>query len=206
MDNQPPKPKPQAGVPPPRPPRHTAVGLAADDPDGGSKRYSKKEIVRINLPPKPSAALTIKLPVIPSAVPPREKHGMEKWLAIIAVIACGFFIVSDIVRDFINDDPVQYFMAKPKRLLLVAAIAIVGGLLTLIYDNLSPRSKRRVKLFALGLAAGCMTLFIGYLAFVMHALRPFSGSYSFALIPLCLCACAVTLWLEFYRSFKSREK
>jgi hypothetical protein len=37
-----------------------ATGLGDDDDD--PKKRRKKEVVRINLPPKPSAALTIKFP------------------------------------------------------------------------------------------------------------------------------------------------
>jgi hypothetical protein len=80
------------------------------------------------------------------------------------------------------------------------------GLLTLIFDKLSPRSKRNVILFALGSVASCFTLFIGYIAFEMLALSPFNGLYSFALVPLCFCACAVTLWLEFYQTLRNREE
>ena len=47
------------------------------------KVQPKKETVRINLPPKPSAAPTIKLPTVPPGGPtgaPPAKHGLEAGL------------------------------------------------------------------------------------------------------------------------------
>jgi len=66
-DSQP-KTQPAGDRPPPRPPHRTAVGLGPEDDDPERKKR-KKEDVRINLPPKPSAAPTIKLPSLPSGVP-----------------------------------------------------------------------------------------------------------------------------------------
>lgn len=61
-DKQQPKAEPQASVPPPRPPRNTKVA-ASSDPD---EPDPKREFTRINLPAKPTAAPTIKLPTFPS--------------------------------------------------------------------------------------------------------------------------------------------
>jgi len=67
-DSQP-KTQPAGDRPPPRPPHRTAVGLGPEDDDPEKKKV-KKVSVRINLPPKPSAAPTIKLPSLPpSGVP-----------------------------------------------------------------------------------------------------------------------------------------
>lgn len=63
-DSQP-KTQPAGDRPPPRPPRRTAVGLGPEDEDP-DKEKAKKESVRINLPPKPSAAVNIELPPLPS--------------------------------------------------------------------------------------------------------------------------------------------
>ena len=51
------EPKPSGSRMPPRPPIRTAVGLdsGGDEPDK-PKRQPKKETVRINLPPKPTAS------------------------------------------------------------------------------------------------------------------------------------------------------
>ncbi len=54
-DDQKPEPKLAGALPPPRPPKRTAVGLGPDDDDDSGKRRPKKETVRINLPPRPAA-------------------------------------------------------------------------------------------------------------------------------------------------------
>jgi hypothetical protein len=60
-DEQKPKPQPQPSRPPPRPPRGPTVATGFGDDDDDAKKR-RKETVRINLPPKPSAAPTIKFP------------------------------------------------------------------------------------------------------------------------------------------------
>jgi hypothetical protein len=62
-NHQKPEPKTAGAMPPPRPPRRTAVGLGPDDDDDSGKD-GKKKIAKINLPPKPSAAPTIEMPTI----------------------------------------------------------------------------------------------------------------------------------------------
>ena len=66
-DNQKPETKPAGAMPPPRPPRRTAIGLGPDDEDDDSGK--PKPDVRINLPPKPSAPPTIKVPTIRPSKP-----------------------------------------------------------------------------------------------------------------------------------------
>ena len=51
--------------PPPRPPKRTAFALGPEDDDGDQRKQPKKQTVRINLPPKPSAFPVIKLPTLP---------------------------------------------------------------------------------------------------------------------------------------------
>ena len=67
------KPEPQSSGnrPPPRPPKHTALALGPDD-DDAQRKQPKKDTVRINLPPKPSAVPTIKLPTLPPGQFPIE--------------------------------------------------------------------------------------------------------------------------------------
>lgn len=57
-----PKPASSGSMKPPRPPRGTATGtdFAGDEPKPNPQ--PKKETVRINLPPKPTAGPTIRLP------------------------------------------------------------------------------------------------------------------------------------------------
>ena len=68
MTNDDPKPRPQrsGNQPPPRPPKQTAIAANPDDDgDDSLRKKPRKETARINLPPKPSAAPTIKLPTLP---------------------------------------------------------------------------------------------------------------------------------------------
>jgi len=67
MQNNDPKPptKSSGNQPPPRPPKSTAVASDPDDNDDPRGKNPKKETVRIDLPPKPGAAPTIKLPTLP---------------------------------------------------------------------------------------------------------------------------------------------
>ena len=57
LEEHKPKPKPEASIPPPRPPRGPGVAKHFGDDEGPDK-----ETVRIELPPKASAAITIKVP------------------------------------------------------------------------------------------------------------------------------------------------
>jgi hypothetical protein len=60
-DKPAPKPATSGSMKPPRPPIRTAVGLdsGGDEPD--KPKRPKKDTIRINLPPKPTAAPTIRL-------------------------------------------------------------------------------------------------------------------------------------------------
>jgi hypothetical protein len=72
MQNEDPKhpSQPSGNQPPPRPPKHTAIAANPDDGGDDSRgKKPKKETVRINLPPKPGAAPTIKLPTLPPTGP-----------------------------------------------------------------------------------------------------------------------------------------
>jgi hypothetical protein len=65
-DQQPaPKPATSGGMKPPRPPYGTVIATGFGDDEPKPNRQPRKETVRINLPPKPTAAPTIKLPKPP---------------------------------------------------------------------------------------------------------------------------------------------
>ena len=55
------QPETQPSVPPPRPPGGKVTSLGAEDPDPGPGGRRRSETVRINLPPKPTAAPTVAL-------------------------------------------------------------------------------------------------------------------------------------------------
>jgi hypothetical protein len=128
---------------------------------------------------------------------------VKRFCLLIAVVVFAIFAITDVVHDIIVNDPVHYFAEQPHQLLVVALIAIVGGLLTLLFYRLSPHSQRRVKLFTLGLAASFVTVCGLYFVFQFARLQAFSG-YTLALALLCVGVVAALLWLEFYHLCRSR--
>jgi len=128
---------------------------------------------------------------------------MKKSASIFLVVAFAIFAVADFVHDFFANDTAHYFAEQPHRLLLVAAIGIVGGLLTLGFYRLSPGLQRRVKLLTLGLEASFVTLACGWLAY-RTADFYFAGGHTLILALLSIGAVAALLWVEFYLVFRSR--
>jgi hypothetical protein len=84
-DDQTPEPDPSGVRPPPRPPKRTAIGLGGpDDEDDGNDNTGKNrpnESVRINLPPKPLAVPTVKMPTIttPATKPAARRPWWKFW-------------------------------------------------------------------------------------------------------------------------------
>src|ERR1700677_2941767 len=94
----------------------------------------------------------------------------KKLAVIIPVAVFTVFGIAELVKDFIASDGLHYFSEQPYRLLLVTVIGIGGGIITLSFHRLTSRWRRRVKLFALGLAAIVMTIFSGWLVYVFFSL------------------------------------
>ena len=128
---------------------------------------------------------------------------MKKSARIILVVAFAIFAIADAVHDFIANDTAHYFSEQPHRLLLVAVIGIVGGLLTFLFYRLSPRLQRRVKLLTLGLAASFVTAAVVWFLYRAADLS-FAGGHLLVLALLSISAVAVLLWFEFYQVFRSR--
>jgi hypothetical protein len=135
--------------------------------------------------------------------------GMKRWIVIVAVTLFAIVAVVDIIHDFVTTDPVHYFAEQPRRLLLVAAVAIVCGLIALVFDRLSPQLKHSVKLFTLGSAASCLTVFTGYSLFMLARLssqvESSDGRRAFILVSLGLGWVVTLLWLEFVQVFKRQD-
>jgi hypothetical protein len=113
---------------------------------------------------------------------------MRRWAITSALALIAIFAVGD-------------FAVQPLRLLWVGVIALGGGLITLAFCRLPPPLQRRVKLFAIGLAASFLTVFAGYLLYQIAGLSSQLGvlpgpalikgiAWSFA--------AAALLWFEFY--------
>ena len=133
---------------------------------------------------------------------------MKRWSIIIAITAFAIFAVVDTIRDFVANDTIHYFAEQPRRLLLVAFIAIGGGFAALVFDRLSLRLRRSVKLYALGSAAISLMMFTIYFLFEFAALFSQLGApdfrRAFILMALCLSAIIFLLSFEFYQAFKKR--
>jgi hypothetical protein len=133
---------------------------------------------------------------------------MKKLGVIILFVAFAIFAVVDTIHDFRTNDPIHYFSEQPLRLLLVAAIAITGGLVTFVFFRLSPSWQRRAKLLALGLAASFLAAFTGYMLFVLARCLSFFGIANsplyFILMPVYFGIIDALLWYIFYRVYRKR--
>jgi predicted GNAT family acetyltransferase len=80
--------------------------------------------------------------------------------------------ILDMVQEFISNDVIGYFSSRPKRLLLVAVVAIGGGVLAAVLDRLSHRTKRAVRLVGWGAGATFVTGFSAYCVYESFAVSP----------------------------------
>jgi len=131
---------------------------------------------------------------------------MKKWIIKLVVGLLAIVAVVDLVYDFIANDTTHYFTAQPQRLLLVAVIAIIGGLATVLFDRLTPRSKRCAELLTLGLIGTALIWFAGWFLFVFARFpadvldselgRTLKG------VLVCLTGAIALLCLAFHQVFK----
>jgi hypothetical protein len=133
---------------------------------------------------------------------------VKKWRVIAQIVAFAIFAVACLVHDFVRNDPIGCFSAKPHRLLYVAAIAIAGGLAALVFDRLSPRAQRCVRIYSWGAAASTLTAFVGYFAFRFASLSSIvalSDATGWVLVVLLLFSgMAAYLWFEFCQALKRK--
>jgi hypothetical protein len=132
---------------------------------------------------------------------------MKRWSVIIgAVVACAWLVI-DLVREFFANETFRYFSTEPVRLLYVAGVAICGGVAAWVFDRLSPRAQRSVKIFAWGATAGTLTAFIAWLGVGLASLAT-AGIQShggLVLVAMLLFSGIATyLWFEFYRALKRK--
>lgn len=133
---------------------------------------------------------------------------MKKWAPLSVVALVVICALADMIREFYANDTLNYFTSAPSRLLYVAAIAIVGGLLVLVFSRLSRQAQRRVRVIGWGTAASLLTAFCGYAIYQSVSLSPViranSGAGWLLLVPLMLGAIAAYLWFQFFRAGKTR--
>ena len=132
---------------------------------------------------------------------------MRRLAVFCAFALFAIFAVGDFVNDFVANEPIRYFAVQPLRLLLVAAIAVIGGLICLVFYRLSPRWQHKVELFAIGSSAICLTVVAGSLLYEIAGL-----SLQLGVLPgivfikgiACSFGGAALLWVVFYRVSKKR--
>ena len=89
---------------------------------------------------------------------------------IVLLAALNILAMACLVHDFLRSDGFHYFFHRPERLLLVAMIAIAGGLLAHAFSMLPPILRRRLHLIALASAAAFVSLAGPYVTFKISAL------------------------------------
>ncbi len=132
---------------------------------------------------------------------------MKRWIILsgTALVAVGLLALT--LRDLVES--VRYFAAKPRDLLDIVAIGLLGGFAALVFDWLSPRIQSRFRVVAWGAAAGAATLMVGYIGFGMAFLFPLpleSGeAAAVCLVMLSSSLILVWLWFEFHQAWKAKD-
>jgi hypothetical protein len=133
---------------------------------------------------------------------------MKKRVPLSVVALVVICALADLIHEFYANDTLDYFVSEPGRLLYVAVIAVVGGLLVLVFSRLPRQAQCRIRLFGWGGAASLLTTFFGYSLYQSVSLSRVIvaniGGRWLLLVPLMLGAMAAYLWFEFYRAWKAR--
>jgi hypothetical protein len=143
------------------------------------------------------------------------KLKIEKLTAVAAVSSILIWGALIEVKEFIENDPIGYFFSRPSRLLLVAAIAIGGGLIAYAFSRLPSRAKYLVEFSGWTLAASAMTIFCACFGFEATGLFGFISNGPAApnlrsmqwnlFSALCFfCVSAGFLWFQVYRIWKKK--
>ena len=135
---------------------------------------------------------------------------MKKSVGILLVVAFAIFAIADAIHDFFANDTAHYFAEQPHRLLLVAAIGIVGGLVAFGFSALSPRLQRGVKLVVLGSGASFVMVAGSYFSFQVAnlpaRLDPSMPRHIPWLLVLGSIGIAGLLWFEFYQILRKHDR
>jgi hypothetical protein len=136
-------------------------------------------------------------------VPERQtsSHVMQKIPLIPGLMLVAALTVHDACQFLVTDDGVGYFTSQPRRLLYVAGIALIGGLLALAFSWLIPMTRRALRLTALGSFAACIMVFLTIFASRLASFASMvteSGMWGWVIAALAsLSVVAVLVWLEF---------
>lgn len=102
---------------------------------------------------------------------------MKKLAIIAATAAFGIFALLNLIHSLATDDPIGYFSQNPSRLLLVAGIAITGGLITWGFYMLPSRAQQRARVLSLIAAASAATAACGYFVYAYCSLASIAAKH-----------------------------
>jgi H+/Cl- antiporter ClcA len=75
---------------------------------------------------------------------------MKRIVTTLLIAAFIVLAIVDAVHEFRSNETAKFYSSHPERLLYVLAIAVFGGVVAVLFYQLSPSGQRRAKLFALG--------------------------------------------------------
>ena len=134
---------------------------------------------------------------------------MRKIPLILGLMLLAGLTVHDTYQFFVTDDGVGYFTSQPHRLLYVAVIGVVGGVMALAFSRLSPVARRALRLVALGGFGACVTAFLAIFAARLASFASMvtdSGMWGWVIAALAsLSMVAVLVWLEFCFVWRRHE-
>jgi len=110
---------------------------------------------------------------------------------------------------FVTNDGIRYFASQPSRLLMVAAISIIGGSLALAISRLTPFARRGLTLLTLGIVAALASCVLGLLAVSLLSFSSMitdAGTWPLVLVAfLSVSGGVFLLWFEFFRVLRRDE-
>ena len=130
---------------------------------------------------------------------------MKRFAVMFLIVCFVIFALMDSIHDLATTNPISFFSEKPARLLLVAAIAISGGLIVFVFYRLPSRWQHRVTLIALASAAIGCTAFLCSLVYTWIQISRIAGTLVFPTSVMAGPLIAVgLLWFLFYRVLKKK--
>jgi hypothetical protein len=127
---------------------------------------------------------------------------MRKIALIFGLMLGAGLTGNEVYHFFVTDDGVGYFTSQPHRLLYVASLGVIGGLMALAFNRVSLVVRRTLRLVTLGGFGASATAFLAIFAANTASLASMvkaSGMSGWVIAALAsLSIVTVLVWLEFY--------
>lgn len=132
---------------------------------------------------------------------------MRRTSLILGLVLIAGLIVHDVYQFFVTNEGIQYFSARPSRLLYVLLLGIAGGVVALGINRLSPASRHRLKLMAAGGFGSLLVaalIFFGHLLYLLASSPPIETQlWGWIVAAFCSVAVAgVLVWIEFLKVWR----